>query len=137
MEGKSKLINVQPTGTFKEMYKFELEFEDGTTGVLYRKTNESKVEKGTEYPYSLNDKGTIKIVNPNYAGGNSGGGKQYSDDDKARMAKSVAIKTAGIIHANRNTTNADILADADVFYEYITGSINPNAPKADIDDNPF
>jgi hypothetical protein len=124
MEKKSKLINVQANGNWKEFYKFELEFENGESGTLYRKTNEAKVTKGEEYTYTLNDKGSIKLVNPNYAGGNGGGntGGGYSDDDKMRMAKSVAIKSAAILHQSRTTSESDVISTADVFYNYITGT---------------
>ena len=38
---KSKLKNAQQNGMFKEYYKFELEFENGDAGNIYKKADSS------------------------------------------------------------------------------------------------
>ena len=35
---KSKLTNIQANGTWKDFYKFDLEFEDGTMGTIFKKS---------------------------------------------------------------------------------------------------
>ena len=55
-------LAIKEKGTFNELFKFECEFIDGTIGILYRKTNEAKVQVNEVYTYTINDKGTIKII---------------------------------------------------------------------------
>ena len=59
---KSKLKNIQANGNWKDFYKFDVEFEDGTTGTIFKKSEEHRLEIGKEYNYSKNDKGSIKII---------------------------------------------------------------------------
>ena len=73
---KSKLKNAQQNGMFKEYYKFELEFENGDAGNIYKKADSSGLTLGEEYEYTINDKGTIKIQteymkNQTYTGNNN------------------------------------------------------------------
>jgi len=62
---KSKLISVIYKDRWKEFHKYELEFDDGTIGTIYKKSENPGVEENTEYDYTINDKGTIKIIDPN------------------------------------------------------------------------
>ena len=62
---KSKLNHVNFTGEWKGLYKYELEFEDGTIGTMYKKQENPGVEVDSTYDYTINDKGTIKIIDPN------------------------------------------------------------------------
>lgn len=148
MEKISKLLNVQASGTFKEMYKFELEFENGDTGILYRKTNEAKVTVGDSYNYSLNDKGTVKIVNPKYANGgatpfkNGGGGNNKDPEEIARMN---SLTNATNFWLNEESKTEDkVLATAQVFRDWVRQDCcevkKPEVPELEVittDDTPF
>ena len=80
MSKKSKVVNVQGAGDFKDLFVFEVEFENGDVGKIYRKTNDhNNCNVGDEKEYTLNDKGSIKIVQPAYSGG-GGGGKKFDPD---------------------------------------------------------
>ena len=58
----SKVVNVQGSGMFKELYVFEVELDNGDIGKIYRKSNDSKLSVGQDISYTINDKGSIKIV---------------------------------------------------------------------------
>ena len=47
---------------FKELYVFEIELDNGDIGKIYRKSNDSKLSVGQDISYTMNDKGSIKIV---------------------------------------------------------------------------
>ena len=50
---KSKIIDVQGNGTFKDMFIFEITLENGDVGNIYRKTDEAKVAVAEEIEYDL------------------------------------------------------------------------------------
>ena len=57
----SKVVNVQGSGMFKELYVFEVELENKDIGKIYRKSNDSKLTNGQEISYTINEKGSIKM----------------------------------------------------------------------------
>lgn len=137
MEKVSKLIKVTATGTFNELFKFELEFEDGTTGIVYRKTNEPKVEAGEIYPYTINDKKTIKIIPEgkpytgmnNYNDTSSKGPKatiQMHGNEAERIARSVALKTATEFGISQGLELQEVLETAKIMADFIIKDIKSN-----------
>ena len=44
----SKVVNVQGSGMFKELYVFEVELENKDIGKIYRKSNDYKLTNGQE-----------------------------------------------------------------------------------------
>ena len=66
MSKKSKVTNLQANGggpgSFMDLYKFEVTMEDGTTGNMFKKTDNPYIEVGQEVNYSINNKGTIKGI---------------------------------------------------------------------------
>ena len=117
-------------GTF---YRYVVEMDNGDKGEYLSKSEDQDkfvVGADTDYEYHINptypNNPKIKVHYVQKSGGGfSGGGSKggYSDEDKERMARSVAIKTSGIVHQSRNTHNKDIIADAEVFYNYIVNGV--------------
>jgi hypothetical protein len=137
MEKVSKLIKVQAKGMFNEFYKFELEFEDGTIGIVYRKTNEPKVEAGETYPYTINDKKTIKIIpegkaytGPNNYNDTSTTGPapriQMQGNEAERIARSVALKTATELGISQGLELKEVLETAKIMADFIIKDIRTN-----------
>jgi len=96
----SKVKSTQPNGDFKDMKIFEIVFENGDVGNNYAKNN-CKFQIGKEYNYEIGGSGkstpTIKFVSE--VGGDApksfaGGGYQKSPQDKAEIARAVALKAA-------------------------------------------
>lgn len=131
MEKVSQLKSVIEKGTFNELFKFECEFLDGTIGILYRKTNEAKVQVNEVYTYTINDKGTIKIIPEgkpytgpnNYNITNSTGPTaniQTKVNEAERIARSVALKTATDLGIDQGLELAEILETAKIMSDFIT-----------------
>jgi len=131
MEKVSQLKSVIEKGTFNELFKFECEFIDGTIGILYRKTNEAKVIVNEVYTYTINDKGTIKIIPEgkpytgpnNYNKTNSTGPTaniQRKGNEADRIARSVALKTATDLGIAQGLELAEILETAKIMSDFIT-----------------
>ena len=59
---KSVVKSVQGDGMFNELYKFDVSMEDGTNGKMYKKGDNPYIKTGEEVMYSINSKGTIKII---------------------------------------------------------------------------
>jgi len=97
----SKVRGVQPNGQFKDMNVFEVSFENGDAGNNYAKGN-CRFEVGKEYQYEIGGSGktpSIKFIGEAGApaksfGGNGGGSFQKSPQDKAEIARAVALKAA-------------------------------------------
>ncbi|QDP64684.1 MAG: hypothetical protein Unbinned4585contig1001_48 [Prokaryotic dsDNA virus sp.] len=122
---KSKVTNVQASGNFKELFVFEVEFENGDVGKLYRKSEEHKLDIGQELEYTLNDRGSIKIQQPAYTGG---GGKKY--DPEAENKKQILISRQSSVKAavdfcrNQDCSIDIVLENAAIIHEWqMTGKI--------------
>jgi hypothetical protein len=61
MEKEGKITNIQGDGTFNDLYKFEIELDNGDSGKIYKKRDNAGVLVGETITYTKNDKGTIKI----------------------------------------------------------------------------
>jgi hypothetical protein len=124
----SKVKSVQANGTWESKatgdtyYKFEVEMEDGNIGEYSSKSKDQikfVVGQETEYEYHG---GKFPKIKPHYNKGNFTGGSKggYTDADKMRMAKSVAIKSACIFLQQKEAKKEDVKAFADFCYNYIT-----------------
>ena len=131
----SKVVNVQGSGMFKELYVFEVELDNGDIGKIYRKSNDSKLSVGQDISYTINDKGSIKIVTDYQKNQTQSSPKQ--DDVQKLIVKQSSLKAA-VDYDNKCTTE-DVLKNAQMFYEWVWGlspaqsKINKVAEKFDSD----
>ena len=132
----SKVVNVQGSGMFKELYVFEVELDNGDIGKIYRKSNDSKLSVGQDISYTINDKGSIKIVT-DYQKNNQSQSSPKQDDVQKLIVKQSSLKAA-VDYDNKCTTE-DVLKNAQIFYEWVWGlspaqsKINKVAEKFDSD----
>jgi len=115
----SKVVNVQSNGTWKELYKFEVELDNGDIGALYRKSNDSKLTKGQDISYTINDKGTLKIVT-DYQKNQSQSSPQKSDDVQKLIVKQSTLKAA--VDYDNKCSPEDVLKNAQMFYDWVMGT---------------
>lgn len=94
----SKVVNVQANGNWKELYKFEVELDNGDIGTLYRKSKDSKLSLGQDISYTINDKGSIKIVT-DYQKNNQSQSSPKQDDVQKFIVRQSSI-TRGIEFMN-------------------------------------
>ena len=131
----SKVKNVQGSGMFKELYVFEIELDNGDIGKIYRKSNDSKLTNGQEISYTMNDKGSIKIVTDYQKNQTQSSPKQ--DDVQKLIVKQSSLKAA--VDYDNKCSPEDVLKNAQMFYEWVWGltptqtKINKVAEKFDSD----
>ena len=132
----SKVVNVQGSGMFKELYVFEVELDNGDVGKIYRKSNDSKLTNGQDISYTINDKGSIKIVT-DYQKNQSQSSPQKSDDVQKLIVKQSTLKAA--VDYDNKCSPEDVLKNAQMFYDWVMGlstaekKINKIAEKFDSD----
>jgi len=112
----SKVVNVQASGNWKELYKFEVELDNGDIGTLYRKSKDSKLFNGQDISYTINDKGTLKIVT-DYQKNNQSQSSPKEDVKKNNsISRAVALKISAIY--DNQCTQEDVIKTAKFFYDY-------------------
>ena len=119
------VVSVKPhTNNNGTTYYHNLEMENGDKINLGKKKEQ---QIGWELTYEIIEEGQqefnkAKAVAPE--GFKSGGFKNgYTDKDKIRMAKSVAIKSASIYFQQREGKLNDIKKYADFCYDYIVSEV--------------
>lgn len=59
---KSKIEKIKELDPWNDLFKYEMHFEDGTEGFMFKKTNDPMCSVGEIVQFTQNEKGTIKIV---------------------------------------------------------------------------
>ena len=116
----SKVVNVQGSGMFKELYVFEVELDNGDVGKIYRKSNDSKLTNGQDISYTINDKGSIKIVTDYQKNNQSQSSPQKSDDVQKLIVKQSTLKAA--VDYDNKCSPEDVLKNAQMFYDWVMGN---------------
>jgi len=122
---ESNVSSVQGSGMFKELYVFEVEFQNGDVGKIYRKTDDPKWKEGQLIKYTMNDKGSIKEVKE---GGYQGGGYKKDDNVQKMIVKQSTLKCAVDFVIAKNGTSKDVTDLATKWYDYIMGNDSNKAP---------
>ena len=149
----SKIKSIQNDGTWNDLFKFEVQMENGDVGGCFAKTQIPTWKVGDEMNYEYTQKGkywNIKFLQPNKPAWNGGGvAKSYtkSPEDKADIARAVALKAAVDLHKGEgqdiNQQIGIICATAQAFEIYLTTGDNPykdaimDAQLSNADDLPF
>ena len=122
----AKVTNVQGSGTFKELYVFELELDNNDAGKIYKKGQDAGVKVGDEITYTLNDKGSIKIQREQYSGGGGSYSNKSNPDVQKSIIKQSSLKAAvelcsAYIKSGNSVNSADVLRLADTFTHWVNG----------------
>lgn len=94
----AKITSIQPNGNWRDLYKFEVSLDNGITGMVFSKSDTFRFSIGEEVSHEINEKGTLKLQKPQYAGG--GGSysapapKAQSSNQSEQIARSVVFKGA-------------------------------------------
>jgi hypothetical protein len=131
----SKIKSIQNNGTWKELFKFEVEMENGDVGGCFAASQEPPFKVGDEKSYEYTQNGrywNIKFAKEQKSwNGGGGGAKTYtkSPEDKADIARAVALKAAVDLHKGEgqhiNQQIGLICATAQAFEIYLTTGENP------------
>ena len=127
----SKIKSIQNDGTWKDLFKFEVQMENGDVGGCFAKTQIPSWKVGDEKSYEYEQKGkfwNIKFLadaKPAWTGGSSAP-KSYgkSPEDKADIARAVALKAA--VDLRNSDDPFQIIQVAMQFEHYLTTGRNLN-----------
>tara|TARA_R110002096_G_scaffold421277_1_gene626841 strand:+ start:157 stop:612 length:456 start_codon:yes stop_codon:yes gene_type:complete len=135
----AKITNVQASGTFKELFVFELHLENGDAGKIYKKGQDAGVKIGEEITYTLNDKGSIKIQKEQYQGASGGGNsftKKSNPDVQKAIIRQSSLKASvelcsAFVKVGNSVNTADILRIADTFVAWVNNGETETVAKAE------
>ena len=115
---KSVVKSVTAKDMFNDLYKFEVEMEDDTIGMMYKKSDNPYIKIGDSVVYTLNAKGTIKIVPKDQQDGKSVVYKQNNAKKENLILIQCMYKCSSEYHAHRSTSSKeDVSATAREWYE--------------------
>ena len=132
---KSKVTNVQANGTwegkFGMMYKFEVEFEDGTTGEYSSKSqDQDKFIEGQETEYEFIDGNFPKVkpvyAKPDFASSTSNGIYKKDDNVQKMIVKQSSLKSAVDYCSKGNCSTSDVIRVAQEFVDWVMEDKKPN-----------
>tara|TARA_R110000751_G_scaffold83752_1_gene167889 strand:+ start:300 stop:677 length:378 start_codon:yes stop_codon:yes gene_type:complete len=59
---KSKIKSIKKQDQWNDLFKFEIKFENGSEGMMFKKSPDPMCSVGDDVMFTINEKGTIKIV---------------------------------------------------------------------------
>ena len=125
-EGKGKVKTVQGNGggpgSFMDLYKFEVTMEDGTTGNMFKKTDNPYIGPGDEVQYTINAKGTNSTT-------------LLSRDEL--IVRQTCIKAAVDFCKNANCSPEEVTENAQIFRDWVFTEKLPVKTNGQTNDVPF
>ncbi len=131
---KSKVISVQPNGTWEgsygTMYKFEILFQDGSVGEYSSKSkDQNKFEVGAETEFEYHG-GKFPKIKPVYAqpkvqGASPAQSFGKSDDVQIKIVRQSMLKASVDFHAinpELKPSEVDVLKTAERFVQFVNGN---------------
>jgi len=117
---QSKVTQVQGSGTWNDLYKFEYTFEDGTVLTAFHKTAEAPFKAGDLAEYEVRketERGKSGKVGKPQQG--SYQPRQQDPDKQKNIARSVALNNAVALHAGATTDLEIVLVTANTFEAWL------------------
>ena len=122
---KSKIVNIQPNGTWEGqyglMYKFEIEMENGDIGEYLSKIKDQTkfiVDQETDYEFTDGQFPKIKPISTFQPSG--GGGFRKNDDVQEYIIKQSSLKCATDLCIARGIYgNDDVISQAEFFADWV------------------
>ena len=143
----AKITSIQPNGNWRDLYKFEVTLDNGITGMVFSKSDTFRFSIGEEVSHELNEKGTLKLQKPQYAGTSGGGGysapastpKVPSSNQSEQIARSVVFKGAIDLIAAGKMDIKSIPSFVDEYLWVVTGGEPKGRSHQDhfSEDSPF
>jgi hypothetical protein len=128
----SKIKSIQQNGTWKELFKFEVEMENGDVGGCFAASQDPPFKVGDEKQYEYTQNGrywNIKFAKEQRPAWNGGAKSFVKEDKSADIARAVALKAAVDLHKGEgqpiNQQIGVICATAQAFEIYLTSGENP------------
>lgn len=131
---KSKIEKIKELEKWNDLYKFEMHFEDGTEGLMFKKTQDPMCSVGEIVQFTKNDKGTIKIVKEGSEKFIYQNTKETDNDDL--IVIQCMFKAAASFYAHKSTiTETQVAETAKMWFDaakLILGNTEENNAKSEI-----
>ncbi len=114
---KSKVKKITGDGSWNDLYKFEIELDNGDIGKLYKKRDDSGLSIGQEIDYNINEKGSLKIIT-NYEKSYAKSNNRGSDKEELICRQSSLKCATDFIIANGGDSN-DVIKLAEKFVAFV------------------
>tara|TARA_R100000781_G_scaffold63337_1_gene40203 strand:- start:5124 stop:5561 length:438 start_codon:yes stop_codon:yes gene_type:complete len=100
---KSKITAIKKQEKWNDLFKFELKFEDGTVGLMFKKTDNPYCEIGENVMFTINPKGTIKIIKEGQEKFVNNNNNYNNDDNSDVIMMQCMYKAAASFYAHKET----------------------------------
>lgn len=132
---KAKITHIQGNGTWNDLYKFDVTMDNNDTGTVFSKSQTPTFAVGEEKSYEITPSGRghkIKWIQEQRTFTPSGGGSSYqkSPQDKAEIARAVALKAA-VDAVGEGESPAKYINYALYFEHYLTTGQQANQDAMD------
>ena len=135
---KAKIKSINKLEKFNDLFKFEVKFENGKEGLMYKKTEDPMCSVGDDVMFTLSSKGTIKIIKE---GQEQFVNKPFSKSNDDLIMIQCMFKASAMYHSKRSASNdQSVIETAKQWFEAskeILENKNPIEAKPVFDENPF
>ena len=116
---KSKIKSINNHDKWNDLFKFEIKFENGSEGMMFKKLNDPACSVGDDVMFIINEKGTIKIIKegqeqfvnqPNFSNGSN------KNDDVIMIQ--CMFKASASFYAHKSSINEiQVLETAKLWFD--------------------
>lgn len=133
----SKVKTTKYDGTWQDLHKYTITFENGDQGTYFSKSeNQEKFKAGTETTYKYDE--LKNRVKPHWEGNQQNSGHTYTSKNNDReiyIIRQSSLKAALEYHASVGQMEEELLDTADIFTDYVLTGKKPQKPASN--DLPF
>jgi len=120
---KSKIKSITKQDQWNDLFKFEIKFENGSEGMMFKKTQDPMCAVGDDVMFTLSSKGTIKIIKEGqeqYVNKPS----TYQKDDDVIMLQCM-FKAAAAFYSNKSSiTEKQVIETANLWFDSAKEKLN-------------
>ena len=114
---------IQELEKWNDLFKFEMHFEDGTEGFMFKKTQDPMVSLGEIVQFTQNEKGTIKIVKEGSEKYVNQENKSFQKDDDVIMMQCM-FKASATFYNGQNVKPEKVSETAILWFESAKNKLN-------------
>ena len=119
---KAKIKSINKLEKFNDLFKFEVKFENGKEGLMYKKTEDPMCSVGDDVMFTLSSKGTIKIIKE---GQEQFVNKPFSNSNDDVIMIQCMYKAAAAFYAHKSSiSESQVSETAQQWLKDAKGSLN-------------
>ena len=119
---KSKIKSITKQDQWNDLFKFEIKFENGSEGMMFKKTPDPMCSVGDDVMFTLSSKGTIKIIKE---GQEQFVNKPFSNSTDDVIMIQCMYKAAAAFYAHKSSiSESQVSETAQQWLKDAKGSLN-------------